>query len=272
MSDIQYISGIVISAEALTSITGASTFSGEDTQGYYKYDPKLGPLVGLRSQLIPAEQPQYDYTVVGSGNLSVRDDWVSDIQTEVYWDQVPVDTDVEVSNDNTNWIAMHFAEYDDTSPDGKFFYVWVDGRTSWSSIGGTEVFEITMVAASGLNSKYFLMYSTTATTYYVWFNVDGAGVDPSSAGQPLEGTGYTGVEVTLVGTDTAEMVATKTKVVVNGLAEFLAMISPNDSKIVAVATSSSGDVYDAQPGNSGLTIEVQMQGGDKESYQYARIP
>jgi len=271
MADIQYVSGIILSAEDIISITGAQTFGGEDSQGYYNYNIKLNKYDGMRLRLFPSEQSQYDYLVEGTGGLNVRDDWVSDIQTEVYWDQVLIDTDVEVSSDNVNWTKMHFAEYDPTSPDGKFYYVWVDGRTSWSSIGGTEIFEITMVAASGLNSKYLLMYSTTSISYYVWFNVDSAGVDPAGPGGDLEGLGYTEVEVTLDGTDTAEMVATKTKVVINGLAEFLAIISPNDSKIVAVATSTSGDVYDAQPGNSGLTIEVKVQGGDKENYQYARL-
>jgi len=271
MNDIQYISGIILSAEDIINLTGAKTFSGEDSQGYYQYNIKLNNYDGQRLRLLPTEQPQYDYLVEGTGNLSIRDDWVSDIQTEVYWDQVLVDTDIEVSTNNFNWTKMHFAEYDPSSPDGKFYYVWVDGRTSWSSIGGTEVFEITMVAASGLNSKYLLMYSTTSTSYYVWFNVDGAGVDPAGPGGDLEGLGYTSVEITLDGTDTAEMVATKSKVVINGLTEFLAIISPNDSKVVAVATSTSGDVYDAQPGNSGLTIEVKIQGGDKENYQYARI-
>lgn len=270
MNDLQYISGIVISAETLTGITGATSFRGEDSQGPYTYNARLNSFTGIRSRLLLAEQPQYDYIVNGTGGLNVRDDWVSDIQTEVFWELVPVRTEVEVSNDNVNWTKMHFAEYDPTSPDGKFYYVYVEGRTDWSTIGGSEVFEITMVAASGLNSKYLLMFSHTAT-YYVWFNVDSLGIDPGGVGGPLVGLGYTEVEVALDGTDTAELVATKTKVVINGLAEFMSIISPNDSTIVAVASAVAGNVYDAQPGNSGLTIEIKIQGGDKESYQYARL-
>jgi hypothetical protein len=270
MSDIQYISGVVRSAEDITGITGAQTFGGEDSQGYFQYDIKLNKYAGMRLRLLEAEQPQYDYLVEGTGGKSIRDDWVSDVQTEVYWDQVPIDTEIEVSTNGTTWKKMHFAEYDQSSPDGKFYYVWVDGRTSWSSIGGTEVFEVTMVAASGLNSKYFLMYSDSAT-YYVWFNVGAAGVDPAGPGGDLEGLGFTEVEISLDSSDTAELVATKSKVVINGLAEFLSIISPNDSKIIAVASSTSGHIYDAQPGNSGLNIEVKIQGGDKENYEYARI-
>lgn len=271
MSDYQYISGIVKTAETITGITGAQTFAGEDSQGYYDYNIKLNNYAGLRSKLLPAEQPQYDYTLDGTGNLSVRDDWLTDIQDEVYWDQVPVNTEIEVSDNGTTWTKRHFAEYDPNDPDGKFYYVWVEGRTDWTQIGGSEVFEVTMAAASALNSKYFLMYSRTAT-YYVWFNVNSAGVNPAGPGGDLEGLGYTSVPVALLGTDTAAMVATKSKVVINGLSEFLSMVSPNDSTIIAVASSSSGEVYDAQPGNSGLTIEVKIQGGDKESHLYARIP
>jgi hypothetical protein len=270
MSDVQYITGVIKSAEELTSITGAQTFGGEDSQGFYAYSIKLNGYAGQRVRLLDSDQAAYDYVVDGSGGLAIRDDWVDDIQTEVYWDQVPVDTDVEVSNDNTNWTPMHFAEYDPSSPDGKYYYVWVDGRTSHSTIGGTEVFEVTMVAASSLNSKYFLIFSDT-DTYYVWFNVGGTGNDPADAGGPIAGLGYLGAEVALDSTDTSSMVAIKTKVVVDGLADFLAIISPNNSSVVAIAASQSGNVYDAQPGNSGLTIEIKIQGGDKESYQYARI-
>lgn len=269
MSDILYSTGIVISAETLTGITGAKTFSGSDVQGAYTYNKKLNALAGSRVELLAAEQSQYDYSVISG--IPIRDDWVSDIQTEYYWNNVAVDTEIEVSTDNSNWIKKHFAEYDNTSPDGKYFYVWVEGRTQWTNIGGAEVFEVTMIAASTLNDKYFLIHSLTDTTYYVWFNVDSGGTDPSGAGQPLAGLGYTGVEVTLYGADSSALVATKAKVVINGLSEFLAIISPENSSVVAVAPSAAGDVYDAQPGNSSLTIEVKVQGGDKESYAYARI-
>ncbi len=272
MSDIQYISGIIISAEALTGITGAQTFGGEDIQGYYSYNIKLNPLAGERRKLIDSDQPEYDYIVDQSGGLKVRDDWVSDIQDEVYWNLVEINTEIEVSTNNVNWTKMNFESYDPSSPDGKPYYVWVDGRTDWTSIDGAEVFEITMAAASTLNSKYFIMYSVTDTTYYVWFNNDSTGNDPAGPGGDLAGLGYVGVEVALLNADSAESVAIKSKVVIHGLTEFISMISPNDSKIIAVATSSAGSVYDAQPGNSGLAIEVKIQGGDTENYQYARIP
>jgi hypothetical protein len=271
MSDLQYITGIIRSAEQITGISGTQTFGGHDSQGYFTYDGRLNPLAGQRVRLFPAEQLAYDYIVDTTGGINIRDDWATSIQTEVFWDEVPVDTPIEVSNDNSTWKKMYFAEYIPASPDLKLYYVFVAGRTSYSTIGGTEVFEVTMAVASGLNSKYFLMYSSTKT-YYVWFSVDGAGINPAGPGGPLAGLGYYSVPITLVSTDTAEMVATKTKVVIDGLAEFLAIISPINSKIVAVASSTSGSIFDPQSGNSGLTIVIKVQGGDKESYRYARIP
>lgn len=61
---------------------------------------------------------------------------------------------------------------------------------------------VTTVAdvAGSLNSTYFLLNSVT-TYYYIWFNVNGAGVDPALAGK-------TGVPVALATGATANAVAT----------------------------------------------------------------
>jgi len=275
MSDLQYITGIIKSSAEITGIVGVDTFGGHDSQGYFKYDLRLNPLAGQRLRLLPSEQPDYDYIVETTGGISVRTEWVSNIQTEVFWNQVPVDTAVQVSNDNVNWKNMYFSHYDSASPDTRPYYVFVAGRTSFSTIGGTEVYEVTMLAASSLGnissySKYFLIYSATKT-YYVWFNVGATGIDPAGAGGPITGLGYYSVPIALDTTDTAALVATKSKVVIDGLAEFLAIVSPLNNSIVTVAPSISGHVHDARPGTSGLSIVVKIQGGDRESYKYAKI-
>lgn len=270
MSDVQYITGIVKSAETITGISGASTFAGTDTRGYFFYDSKLKLIGQIRSRLLPSDIPEYDYIVDGSSGIHVRADWVQDIQTEVYWDQVLVDTEVQVSNDNLSWKNMYFAQYDVSSPDGKPYYVWVGGRTSFSTIGGSEITEITCKAANVLGGKYFLIYSPTVK-YYVWFNIDNANSSPGSNGGPMFGVTATGIEVKLAGADTADIVAGKLKIIMDTQAEFRAMISPNSNIIVAVACRTAGKAYDASSGNSGLTIATRIQGGDKENYQYARI-
>lgn len=268
--DLEYITGIVYSAETLTGIDGDQSFSGSDIRGYFNYDARLNALVGLRLRLLPPETPQYDYIVDGSGGIPARADWIHDIQTEYFWSDVPVDAKVQVSNDNSTWKNMYFAQYDTASPNGKFYYVFSGGRTSFSTIGGNELTEATCLSAGLLNSKYFIIYSTTAK-YYVWFNVDGTGINPSSQGGPFFATTYIGIEVKLYAADTADIVATKLKVVMDGLTDFRAILSPSGNTIVAIAVRTASKVYDPNSGTSGMTLVVKVQGGDKESYTYAKL-
>jgi len=79
--------------------------------------------------------------------------------------------------------------------------------TTIADTGALEQSDITTVAdvASSLNDTYFLFSSANDTTdYYVWYNVDGAGTDPSLPGM-------TGIEVAIVEDDTADNVATASR-------------------------------------------------------------
>ena len=61
-------------------------------------------------------------------------DLLWNVEDEVDWDEVEVDTKVLVRNNpDDNWLKRHFAKYDD----GKV-YVFKDGRTSWSDNGITH--------------------------------------------------------------------------------------------------------------------------------------
>ena len=61
-------------------------------------------------------------------------DLLWNVEDEVDWDEVEVDTKVLVRNNpDDNWLKRHFAKYED----GKV-YVFNDGRTSWSSRGITH--------------------------------------------------------------------------------------------------------------------------------------
>lgn len=44
------------------------------------------------------------------------------------WQDVAVDTPVYVSTDNIGWKKRHFSHFDEN-----YFYVWEDGRTSWTT-------------------------------------------------------------------------------------------------------------------------------------------
>lgn len=291
MSDSQYTTGILKTAAELTGIEGATSFKGSDDRGDFYYDPNLNPiaLAGIRSTLSLYEEtlsnyPRplspgqktylYDYVVEGSGDLPIREEWLDSAETEleVDWDSIEVDTEIQVSTDNSTWKNMYFASYDESSPDGKYYYVWAGGRTSFSMTGGYEVTEVTCKAGNTLGGKYFLIYNTENDKYFVWFNLDGTSTSPAADGGPMHGVTATGIEVRVLSTDDAVAVATKTKVVMAGQTDFTAIVNPSNTSMVAIANRVQGRTYDSSAGNSGLTITTRTQGGDTESYLYARLP
>lgn len=55
-------------------------------------------------------------------------EYVEEIEPEVDWSRVPVDTPILVSNDNVHWHRRYFAKYKD-----EVVYAWNDGFTSFAS-------------------------------------------------------------------------------------------------------------------------------------------
>jgi hypothetical protein len=83
-----------------------------------------------------------------------------------------------------------------------------------------ETVKITCPPASSITSgQYFLINAGgDVVQYYVWFNKDGAGGNPSVVGK-------TGIQVDILGTDTSTQVALKLQTALDGLAAFVATIS-----------------------------------------------
>jgi len=141
--------------------------------------------------------------------------------------------------------------------------VWPDtGKTTphpdaplagWTPTGNVqEVSEIETLAAAGLNSTYFLI-SSPSTDYYVWYDVDAAGVDPLVPGR-------TGIQVALTGADSADQVAVSTLNALGSTGEFyLSFMSTNK---INVQNVTGGVVTITSDGTSatGFTF-VQMQTG-----------
>lgn len=76
--------------------------------------------------------------------------------------------------------------------------------------GSTLLAQITnfsTIAATTLASKYFT-FVTPSTSFYVWFKVNGSGTDPAPGG--------TGILISLLSTDTADIVANKISNGING--------------------------------------------------------
>jgi hypothetical protein len=132
------------------------------------------------------------------------------------------------------------------------------------SLGGiTAVNEITSVdtiadIAGSLNSKYFRIDSFTVP-YYVWYNINSLGVDPSAAN-----VGRTGVEIAAATGATAAAVATATKAVLDAVGgagvTFSCTIGGAGSNEMTITHVVAGSCANATAGNSGFTVAVDQQG------------
>lgn len=268
MSDLTYITGILKTAETITGINGCKSFSGLDIQGNYNYSEALNVLAGQSIVLVESEDDNYDYyTLGGMKQQGVRSEWLDSITTQVYWNQVPIDTKIEVSNNNTDWTKRHFSKYEVNSPDGKQYYAFVSGKTSHTAINSNEVISIECdgASASSVNGKYFFIYSKT-NNYYVWFD-DGTTEDPNPTSPG--GLSLTRIKVNINLNDIEDVIATKLKNTLDALADFSAEVTTNTKVVVTV--SEAGKVFDPLSGNAGLSISVMIQGGSEESFLYSRL-
>lgn len=131
-------------------------------------------------------------------------------------------------------------------------YRWI--RAVWAATGlGIQTIVVHADVSGSLNSKYFLLNSANAGTgYYVWFNVNSAGVDPMIAGR-------TGVPVALATNDSAATVGTALTAAIDGLANFIA----TGTTTVTVTNSASGPFTPITDGAAptGFTFTVTGGGG-----------
>lgn len=118
-----------------------------------------------------------------------------------------------------------------------------------------EKFTVLCVAdnAGSLNNTYFT-FSKSGTNYYVWYNVNSAGVDPALAGK-------TAVPVAVATNAANTVVASATNTAIDALAGVSSTVS---SATVTVVIDAIGAVTDAAQGavTTGFTITVTRQGAD----------
>jgi len=127
--------------------------------------------------------------------------------------------------------------------------------------GQTEVTDVS-VTTIVVNSKYFLISSTT-TDYYVWFSVDGNGIDPKDA-NPLTLSTRTGIRVNISSTEdtNTDKVAQKIK---NVLSSYLSDFIPTvDGSIVTIQNYSFGVATDSDPGDTGFSINKVQDGRSED--------
>jgi len=132
------------------------------------------------------------------------------------------------------------------------------------SVAVAEIVDITQRADSGgdLNNKHFVIYSpenranliNEFTSYYVWFDVDGTGVDPkpvvpSSRGQAI------GVTVAISSGDSNSAVATAVRAALGALSDFS---TGGAAAVVTVTMATLGAVLNAVDGNIGGVFGVAV--------------
>jgi len=110
---------------------------------------------------------------------------------------------------------------------------------------------VTCGAAATLTTGDYFNISSPTTDYYVWYNVDAAGGDPAPSGK-------TGIEVAVLGTDTASQVATKTAAAIDALGAFSAPVPA--AAVVTITNSTAGSVTNSADTNTGFTMATTVHG------------
>lgn len=109
--------------------------------------------------------------------------------------------------------------------------------------------------SSSLNNKYFLIYSAkTGVTYHVWYNVDGAGVDPAPSGS-------VGIEIPITENETAAIVAYATQLVFNSLLK-TSFNTTRANAVLTITNSVFGEIQDTIDIDTSFLIN-NIQGTDE---------
>ena len=131
------------------------------------------------------------------------------------------------------------------------------------SIGVAEVHSVDTLAdtAGSLNDTFWTLYETPEIAYYVWYNVNAAGVDPAPSA-PGGVTTWTGVEVALATNDIANTVASNTQTQLQAsLYDGVVGLVTND---LTLTNNVPGNVTDVADGSAatGFTFGTDVQGTD----------
>jgi len=123
------------------------------------------------------------------------------------------------------------------------------------SLAEVREVEFNADVASNLNNTYFTLSSeNNESLYHVWYNVSGAGVDPSPANSVA-------IEVPIEANDTAEIVTLATKLVLDNKEDFVVeQIAPTKLKISNARLGGADNTVD---NGTGFEIITVQQGAEK---------
>jgi len=124
------------------------------------------------------------------------------------------------------------------------------------AIARQEVTDITVESGAGMITGDYFTIDSPDGDFYVWYNIDGGGGDPSIGGR-------TGVEVAILSTDTDTVVAAATQAAIDARSEFSASVL---GATVTVTNTTGGSVTDAADGTIGgaFNVSVTIQGTNSD--------
>ena len=134
-------------------------------------------------------------------------------------------------------------------------YTFVDGVAQVATVA-------TVADVSGaLNNKYWTINSANnVNQYYVWYNVNSAGVDPAPTSS--NSIQLTGIEVLLDTNDSADLVAQKTA---NALIKVLDFNQSLSGNVITLTNVLSGICTPPADNNTGFTITVTTTGNGEDA-------
>lgn len=134
----------------------------------------------------------------------------------------------------------------------------VNNRGSWMvTKAQPKTKEITKIKVPQGNlisggQRFHINSANDATLYYVWYKVDGSGVDPAPGGR-------TGILVNVTSTDSAAQVAIATATAIGAVVDFVATSSDVYVRVTNAAYGPTTDAVNIDVGG-GLEIQVVQQG------------
>lgn len=132
-------------------------------------------------------------------------------------------------------------------------YRWIRAVYT-DTAAGVQTVVVHADVAGSLNSKYFLLNSgANAHLYYVWFNVNGAGVDPAVAGR-------TGIEVDLATGASAAAVGTAMATAIAAVGSS-AVFSTSGTTTVTITNLVTGPFVPASNGTATPAFTFAVTGG-----------
>jgi hypothetical protein len=233
-----------ISNQLIDFNEGGSTLTATLTPGSYTFS---GLLTEIQTQLLAAGALIYTVTNDGNGSIIISANGVFDLVKDGPGQYALCD------------VISYFEEFEDKDSYTSNVIEFYPRQVSvYAGIDRAQVQTVTCLpnTAAQLQNKYFFLWSgDDATKYYVWFNSDTIGVDPSISGAIP-------IEVAITTGDTASAVATAVAAAIDLEADFSALSS---SAVVTITNSAYGWSSPAQDGTSGFTFSVTTQGQSQVS-------